>query len=89
MPQHNKLDISELTRAFWEHYQALFPKMSKAAKCILNASPSCSTIERFFSELVSMITPERNRMTADTIFERACTRHAQKFKTALDTLNIP
>ena len=63
--------------------------MAKVANVVLNASPSCSTIERFFSELVSMLTPEKNKMVAETIFHRAATRHAEPFRKALDSYKIP
>ena len=83
------MDIQELTRSFWLEYENVFPKLSKTASIILNSSPSCSTIERFFSEMVSMITPEKNKMTAATMFKRAATRHAISFKNALDSQTTP
>ena len=46
--KYNKMDIQELTRSFWLEYENVFPKLSKTASIILNSSPSCSTIERFF-----------------------------------------
>ena len=79
------MGIAELSRSFWQEYEPHFPKLAKAASIILNASPSCSTIERFFSEMVSMLTPEKNKMTAKTMFNRAATRHAISFKNALDS----
>lgn len=87
-PENDGRDIPELFRSFWEEYKPLFPRISKIAAVILNASPSCSTIERFFSELASMLTPERNRMTAKTIFARAATRHAVPIHDALENLDI-
>ena len=76
-------DADSLVRRFWDENKSLYPKLSKAAKIILTTSPSCSTIERYFSEVSGMLTPDRNRLTAKSIFELSLVHFAPAFKTAI------
>ena len=73
-------DCDALCRRFWDHYEGLFPILSKISRIILSASPSSSICERYFSEVTSMLNPTRNRLSAKSIQKISISRHFAEFK---------
>lgn len=54
-----------IVKKFFRDHEAIFPKLTKLVKSMINLPPSSSIIEREFSNIKEILTPNRNR-TSDT-----------------------
>ena len=76
--------MEALCRKFWESYCGHFPMLSKSARLILNAAPSSSEVERYFSEVNRTLAPHKSSLSSRTVFRNSLVKNFDAFKTVTD-----